>query len=495
MRLRTVKTASGKYAIQVVSKHLGILTVHKHIGSYENAQEKTVLSKKAYDFIQQSTGQISFLDHLTTTSLSDIIITQSRPLFAYDLFSRCYEKIGLSIYSDPLIKDLIISRIYHPASKRILQEYLHESLGRTYSLKTIYRHVKKSLKSGIKERYQKALISFAKEDLKDTLRLVFYDVITLYFDSHVKTTLKNFGFSKDHRPQDTQIVIGLVVNQNGFPLYFDTFAGNTFEGHTFVIIIENICTLLNTHTLIVVADAAMLSQNNIEQLEKKGIGFIVGARLANLPQEIIDQISKKIVKQDGSITSLLYKKHRLICEYSTKRAVKDSYERTKQITTANVVINNPTTATRRYRFVQKSPNHEYKLNSLLIEKAEKLEGIKGYVTNTKLDDQTIINRYHELWHIENSFRITKSDLEARPIFHRLEETIKAHMIIVFAELAIVKYIELATGMSIKKVLHICSKMLTHTLKNRKTRETIETETTIEDPKLKEVTDYLRVVGY
>jgi len=168
MRLRTVKTASGKYAIQVVSKHLGILTVHKHIGSYGNEQEKAVLSKKAYDFIQQSTGQISFSDHLTTTSLSDIIITQSRPLFAYDLFSRCYEKIGLSIYPDPLIKDLIISRIYHPSSKRTLQEYLHESLGRTYSLKTIYRHVKKSLKSGIKEHYQKALISFAKEGLKDT---------------------------------------------------------------------------------------------------------------------------------------------------------------------------------------------------------------------------------------------------------------------------------------------------------------------------------------
>jgi len=495
LRLRTVKTASGKYAIQVVSKHLGILTVHKHIGSYGNEQEKAVLSKKAYDFIQQSTGQISFSDHLTTTSLSDIIITQSRPLFAYDLFSRCYEKIGLSIYPDPLIKDLIISRIYHPSSKRTLQEYLHESLGRTYSLKTIYRHVKKSLKSGIKEHYQKALISFAKEGLKDTLRLVFYDVTTLYFDSHVKTTLKDFGFSKDHRPQDTQIVIGLVVNQNGFPLYFDTFAGNTFEGHTFVTIVDNICTLLNTRTLIIVADAAMISQDNIERLEAKGIGFIVGARLANLPQELIENITKKLVKQDGKMITLLYKNQRLICEYSTTRAVKDNHDRMKQIRTAHMVIDNPTTVTRKYRFVQKSLNDEYKLNSPLIEKAEKLEGIKGYVTNTKLDEQTIIDRYHELWHIENSFRITKSDLEARPIFHRLEETIKAHMVIVFAGLAIVKYIELATGMSIKRVLHICSKILTHTLKNRKTGEIIEIETTIEDPKLKETINRLRTVGH
>jgi len=239
----------------------------------------------------------------------------------------------------------------------------------------------------------------------------------------------------------------------------------------------------------------MISQDNIERLEAKGIGFIVGARLANLPQELIENITKKLVKQDGKMITLLYKNQRLICEYSTIRAVKDNHDRMKQIRTAHMVIDNPTTVTRKYRFVQKSLNDEYKLNSPLIEKAEKLEGIKGYVTNTKLDEQTIIDRYHELWHIENSFRITKSDLEARPIFHRLEETIKAHMVIVFAGLAIVKYIELATGMSIKRVLHICSKILTHTLKNRKTGEIIEIETTIEDPKLKETINRLRTVGH
>lgn len=135
------------------------------------------------------------------------------------------------------------------------------------------------------------------------------------------------------------------------------------------------------------------------------------------------------------------------------------------------------------------------MNQDLITKAEKLEGIKGYLTNTKLSEQTIIDRYHDLWRIENSFRITKSDLEARPIFHRLDETIKAHLVIVFAGLAIAKYLEINMGMSIEKILHISSKVLTHTIVNTKTGEKAEIETTIEDSDLREIIEQLRALGH
>jgi len=131
----------------------------------------------------------------------------------------------------------------------------------------------------------------------------------------------------------------------------------------------------------------------------------------------------------------------------------------------------------------------------LITKAELLEGIKGYITNTQLKNQTIIDRYHDLWQIEKSFRITKSDLAARPIFHRLEDTIKAHMIIVFASLAIAKYIELQTKMSIHRVLKLCSKVLTHKITHTTTGETVYMETTIEDPILKQKIEMLKVLGH
>jgi len=495
MRTRVVVTASGKHALQVVSKRSGVVKVHKHIGTYGNDSEKAVLYQKAQGFIQKYTGQVSFTDYLTSPSLADVIVTQSRPLFAYELLSRCYDKLGFARYPDPLIKDLVIARLYHPASKRELHEYIYESLGRHYALRTIYRHIKQSLKTGIKERFQESLIAFARRGLGDTLQLVFYDVTTLYFDSQVKTTLKDFGFSKDHRSADTQIVIGLVVNKQGFPLYFDVFSGKTFEGHTLVKVIENIQTLLQTPELIVVADAALLSQDNIDRLIAKGVKFIVGARLANLSLSLIDQIHTRLNKQDNNIAVFTYRGQRLICQYSEKRAAKDRSDRIRQIERAKTVIDNPTRIMGRYRFVKKAEGLKYLINTKLIDKAEKLEGVKGYITNTTLDTQTVIDRYHDLWHIENSFRITKSDLEARPIFHRLDETIKAHMVLVFAGLAISKYIEQSTGMSIKKVLQYSSRILTHTIINTKTGEKIDKETTIENPHLKQVIERLRAVGH
>lgn len=481
--------------MQVVSKKGQVLTVHKHIGTFGNETERAKLVQKAQTYIQSKSPQISFRDYLTQLSLEDIIITQSRPLFAFDLLSRCYDKVGFSNYPDPLVKDLVIARLYHPASKQGLQENVYEVLGRSYSLKTIYRHLQHSLNNGIKERYQEALINFARQDLGDSLQLVFYDVTTLFFDSQSRTTLKDFGFSKDHRSTDTQIVIGLVVNRNGFPLYFDVFAGNTFEGHTFVSVIQNIQSLLKTPELVVVADAAMLSQQNIDQMMALRIGFIVGARLGNLSSKTIDLLHTKLNQHDNQTAELKYRNQRLICQYSAKRATKDRSDRKRQIEKAQTFVADSSGISRRYRFVKKTQGAKYLVNRELITKAEKLEGIKGYITNTALDSQTVIDRYHDLWHIENSFRITKSDLEARPIFHHMDDTIRAHMVMVFAGLAISKYIEQSTGLSIKKALQYSSRVLTHTLINTKTGEKIEKETTIEDPVLKRWIDLFRTVGH
>ena len=146
----------------------------------------------------------------------------------YQLLSSIYEKLGFGNCLDPVIKDLIVARIYSPVSKRAMKEVLEEDFGKKLALKTIYRHLKRSLGKGLKQTFQNALIDFARGELLDGLRLVFYDVTTLYFESSLKTNLKDFGFSKDHRPQDTQVVIGLVVNRLGFPLYFDVFSGRTF---------------------------------------------------------------------------------------------------------------------------------------------------------------------------------------------------------------------------------------------------------------------------
>jgi transposase len=346
----------------------------------------------------------------------------------------------------------------------------------------------------LKDTFQKVLIDFARGDLQDCLHLIFYDVTTLYFESTVRAGMRDFGFSKDHRSQDTQIVVGLVVNQQGFPLYFDVFRGRTFEGHTLCSVVQNIRKVLGNPDLVVVADAAMLSQDNIDQLIHNEISFIVGARIANLPSQMIEQITSQLVGQDGKTITVAYRKQRLICQYLQKRAAKDRSDREKQISRAQEIIKAPAAKLRRFRFI-KTTGQTVALNMDLITKAEKLEGIKGYITNTQLPEASIIERYHDLWRIEYAFRLTKSDLEARPVFHRLDETIQAHLVIVFAGLAICKYIEIKTGMSIQRVLKLAEKVLTHKVTNTKTGESAYIETMIEDPKVKENIDFLKSLGH
>lgn len=496
MRIRTVKTSSGKYAVQVVSKHKGRLTVHKHIGSFQSESEKKELFGKAQAFINSHEAvQTSLFEKQPLFSyLSDIKITQSQSLFLYRLLGRVYDALGLNGFPDEVVRDLIIARVYKPVSKRETIDILEDFFGKTYSLKTIYRHLQKAIDQGIKDQFQKALINFAKSELHDDLRLVFYDVTTLAFDSHAQAGLKDFGYSKDHRFQDVQVVVGLIVNRDGFPLYFDVFNGKTFEGKTFVSVVEKVKKLLDSPDLVVIADAAMISRINVAELNKRKVGFIVGARLANLSVNLQEQISSQVQGTDMKITTATYLDHRLICQYSTSRANKDRSDREKQIEKAKTIISSPSRISSRFRFVQ-TVNGKYEVNTPLIEKAKRLEGIKGYLTNTDLPESTVIERYHDLWRVEKAFRITKTDLEARPVFLRLDKTITCHLIIVFAGLAIVKYLEIKTGMSIKRILKIAGRVLTHKVIITKTGETHYIETTIEDPELCGQLEKLKVLGH
>lgn len=415
-------------------------------------------------------------------------------MFLYRLLCRIYNLFGFDKYDDSLIRDLVVARVYQPQSKRETREVMSDLFGIDYSIITIYRHLKKAIDHNLKDQFQKALINFAKTGLNDSLQLVFYDVTTLSFDSHAKAGLKNFGYSKDHRFGDVQIVVGLVVNRDGFPLYFDVFNGRTFEGKTFVSVVEKVKKLLNNPDLVVIADAAMISRINIEELDKRRVGFIVGARLANLPVNLQEQISHNVLGADLKTTTVKYLGHRLICQYSSSRAQKDRSDREKQIEKAKIIISSPSKISSRFRFVQ-TVNGRYEVNNTLIEKSKRLEGIKGYLTNTNLTESTIIERYHDLWRIEKAFRITKSDLEARPIFLRLDKTITCHLIIVFAGLAIARYLEIKTNMSIKRILKIAGKVLTHEVKNSATGEKALIETTIIDEELKQKIELLNSLGH
>lgn len=495
MKVRIVKTPSGKFGVQVVTRCGKNFILHKQIGSAKTEEEKQQLVFRAQEYILSNDPQQNLFDEKGEFShLDEIEITRSQPLFLYRLLCNIYNRLGFNAFADPVIRDLIVARIYRPVSKLEIVDILEDSFGCRYSLKTVYRHLKKAVETNLQNCFQTALINFVKNDLNDSLQLVFYDVTTLAFDSQVRIGLKDFGFSKDHRFHDVQIIIGLVVSRDGFPLYFDIFKGSTFEGKTFIPVVEKIKSLLGSTDLTVIADAAMISRLNIEELDKRGIGFVVGARLRNLPKKLQERISHEILGIDQETTTVNYLNHRLICQYLNSRAVKDRSDREKQITKAKAIISSPTKIAGRFRFI-KTVNAKYEVNNDLVEKARILEGIKGYLTNTDLDEATIISRYHDLWRIEKSFRVTKSDLEARPIFHQLDTTITGHLIIVFAGLAISRYLEIKTGMSLKRILKISQKVLTHKVVIPKTGQSALIETKINDPILRGQLEKLKSLEY
>ncbi|MFM7983044.1 MAG: transposase, partial [Candidatus Fonsibacter sp.] len=251
--------------------------------------------------------------------------------------------------------------------------------------------------------------------------------------------LRKNGFSKDKKSDQPQILVALMVSKEGFPVGYQIFEGSTFEGHTFIPVIKSFSTINRVKNLVVIADAAMISDENVEALKQEGIHYIVGARLGNIKAELLEEIDTKLPRVDEQIIRLQTNKGYLICSFSKIRFRKDKYEMEKQIKRAKDLIATPSKS-KKTKFT-KSKGEQFELNQKLIDKTTKLLGIKGYYTDLKEVDcssKNVIERYHQLYKIEQAFRIAKSDLATRPIFHFKQQPIQLHMLICFMALTTAK---------------------------------------------------------
>ncbi len=325
----------------------------------------------------------------------------------------------------------------------------------------------------IKEPIAQKILSIAKREFNFNFSLIFYDVTTLYFESDRADDFRKPGFSKDNKFNKPQIILGLIVTREGFPLWYQIFEGNKFkilyvlEGHTLIPIIKDFKNKHKVDAITVVADAAMISSENIKLLSSASVNYIVGARLANLPLSLIKTVSTKSNRSDGMKTRVNAELGDLICEYSEKRYRKDKREMDSYIRKAESLVKQPGKI-KKTKYV-KIQNQSYQLNKPLIEKNKLLLGIKGYYTNleqSEADEKTIIEHYHNIWHIEQAFRITKSDLQIRPIYHYKKEIIELHVLICFMALAVCKYMELKTKQSTRSILKQLKSVTDAMIKNR-----------------------------
>jgi len=370
-------------------------------------------------------------------------------------------------------------RVMEPASKLRSIELLETYFGIRHRRQRFYEAAARWL--SLKQEVEKQTLRFAEDEFQIDYRLLFYDVITLYFETFEADELRKPGFSKENKSNQPQILLALMVTQEGFPVAYEIFTGNTFEGHTLIPVIESLIKKHQVKNFTVVADAAMISSDNVLALRKAGIHYIVGARLGNLSQETFKQMDQRLLRQDGQLTRLSTDNGFLICSFSQTCFRKDKYEMDKKIARAHVLIQKPS-KNRKTKFV-KAQQQKLEINEELIAKTTKLLGVKGYYTDLPEDQvssQAIVERYHDLYKIEQAFRVSKHDLQTRPVFHFKEQPIRLHIMICFMALAVSKFIELKTNTSMRAFLTQGKKITDARLLNKLTGKVITLRKSIPD---------------
>jgi len=460
-----VKTASGARAVQIVHSARGGKRDIEHIGSAHTDADLAVLKAAAYQRLAAGQGQLDLglPPDPAVRSGAALPITATRMGPLLDALACAYQALGFDRASgrDAVFAQLVAARIIEPTSKldalRVMQE---AGMANVPSYRTLTRHLPAYAKPAFAAALSRACAAHAQ---LGPGALVLFDVSTLYFETDVGDGFRQSGFSKERR-LEPQITIGLLTDATGFPLQVNAFEGNKAETATMLPVIRAFLAAYQVGEVTVVADAGMFSTANKAAIEAAGLSFILATRHAHVP-DVIDQWHRAHPDQDVPDGLTLTqpwpagpadrrRDQVIYYRYSAERARRTLHGIAEQVTKAERAVAGKTPV-KRNRFVQLT-GAKKSVNRALEAKARTLAGWKGYATNlpaASADADFIIGSYHRLLNIEKSFRMSKHDLAARPIYHHKRESIEAHLTIVFAALAVSRWIETRTGWSIKKFVN------------------------------------------
>ena len=330
MFIRKLKNRSGSVSIQIISKSSGKYIVLKTIGSASSGQEIAPLihrAKQEISILEKQTGMFIFEnDALIQSYLKTLQNAQIRTVGPELIFGKIYDFIGFNVIQEDLFRHLVISRLAFPLSKLKTIEYLYRFQGVALNISTVYRFLDK-LNSELKRQVEQIAYNHTLRVLNNDISIVFYDMTTLYFEASDEDDLRKTGFSKDGKHQNPQIFLGLLVGLGGYAIGYDIFEGSIYEGHTLIPVIEKLSAKFNLSKPTIVADAGLLSADNIISLEENGYKYILGARPKNETNKIKEQILQTKLKDGQTMIITKDDRRRLIIAYSDKRASKDEHNR------------------------------------------------------------------------------------------------------------------------------------------------------------------------
>lgn len=503
MFVRKKPNKKGSVSVQIIDKSDGKYRVVKTVGCSSDQEEINDLMMKANQTVPILSRQyviplIPYEDKIISSFFKNSKSFKISVIGPELVFGKLFNNIGFSKIKDDLFRHLVIARLAYPGSKLRTVDYLKRYRGVEIDVSKIYRFLD-VLNETLKTEVENTAFQYTKKILGGNISVVFYDMTTLYFEAEDEDDLRRIGYSKDGKFQCPQIMIGLLVGPNGYPIGYDIFEGNTFEGDTLIPILEKFQKRFNLAKPTVIADAGLLSRNNLEKLAEKKYQYILGGRIKNEKHNIKNQILGLNIQENGSGEILKEDGVRLVITHSSQRAKKDEYSRTKGLQKLEAKIRGGKMT--KQQINNRGYNKYLKLDGEIdisidydkIPEDKRWDGLKGYLTNTDLTADEIVKNYTNLWQIEKAFRISKTDLKVRPIFHRVRRRIEAHVCIAFVAYAIYKDLERIlyahkAPFSVKRACDLSQTIyeLTYDLPNTRNQEKITIPMDEEQEMLREI---------
>lgn len=480
MFVRVKNKANGKKSVQIVESYRRADKVSqrivRHVGQAVTDREVKELKKLANsiiveakndkqpilplfapeDFYAKKTNKKKADD---SVHMSDLREEQRVIDGIGEVFGKLYSDLGLDgIVKETrkdgrwnaILKTCVMARIANPVSKRRTAALLEEDYAIKVPLDSIYKmmdHI-----SGYEDEIKQQIASTTLSLFDNKVDVLFFDVTTLYFESIKADELKDFGFSKDCKFKEVQVVLALVTTKDGLPITYRVFPGNMYEGHTLLKMVRELKTEYAIDNVLLVADRAMFTETNLKTMEEEGVNYIVAAKL-----KMLDKKMKAAIMDDSGYRAAVvsdelhwykefgHKSRRLIVSYSTNRARKDAADRSRlierlqkkvkhgKIKIKDLIHNN---GTKKYLKVE---GGEAFINEAKISQDAKWDGLHGVITNLEKEAAgQVLEKYRGLWQIEEAFRVNKHDLKMRPIYHWKPHRVKAHLSICFLAFTLAK---------------------------------------------------------
>jgi transposase len=404
----------------------------------------------------------------------------------YDALGFC--KLLRTDRYNKILKDLVLCRIADPKSKHATSKILRRYYDKEHDLDAIYRTMDQ-IYEHIPD-IKTAVFTATSNLLTSKIDLLLFDVTTLYFESIDTDELRKFGYSKDFRFNTTQVVLALATNSDGLPIGYELFEGNKAEVKTLLASIDGWQKLFSIDRVCFIGDRAMFSEDNLTALESRGYQYIVAAKLRNMHDLMIQKIQNKELYQvyktnedAGLIGEFTYeykdtetaktikpqsklkyenlikqnKNRRIIVNYSVARAQCDRKKREVMLDKIHQQLSHSNDCKKLVsnsgikKYVSGTGATSMYIDEEKVSLDELWDGMHGVITNVQHSQPLeILHRYKALVKIEDCFRVNKTTLKMRPIYHYKPERIKAHVAMCYMAFSVLRQLEYRTRL-VKKV--------------------------------------------